>query len=84
MHDKNSNITYISFDHRPAAPDNDFTYDDLNRLTAVEYLDDSQDTESFTMDNLGNRTSAVLRDETSSIATAAAEAMVAILSEISL
>ncbi|MCJ7693556.1 MAG: hypothetical protein MUO22_09095 [Sedimentisphaerales bacterium] len=32
-------------------------------MTAVEYLDDSQDIESFTMDDLGNRTSAVLRGE---------------------
>ena len=61
IYDKNSNIAKIWFDHRPAAADNDFTYDDLNRLTAVEYLDGSQDTESFTMDDLGNRTSPALR-----------------------
>ncbi|MBW8017821.1 MAG: RHS repeat protein [Planctomycetes bacterium] len=62
-YDLNNNIADISFDHRPSTPDNEFIYDDLNRLTNVEYLDDNTDIEIFTMDDLGNRINATLRGE---------------------
>ncbi|MBE0535692.1 MAG: hypothetical protein IH624_08475 [Phycisphaerae bacterium] len=41
-------------------PYNEYTYDDLDRLTDVTYH--SAETEMFNMDNLGNRTSVVKRD----------------------
>ncbi len=72
-YDNNSNITDISFDHRPLDGNNDpvyndYAYDDLNRLTGADYLvndysSTNDGTESFTMDDLGNRTSAALRGE---------------------
>ena len=43
-----------TFDHRAGDPYNEYTYDDLDRLTAVGYHD--LDTEAFNMDDLGNRT----------------------------
>ena len=50
-------IEDILFDHRGSSPSNDYEYDGLNRLTDVEYLDNTSDTESFAMDDLGNRSS---------------------------
>ena len=72
-YDDNSNITEISFAHRPINPDNQtyptdlYDYDDLNRLTDATYLDNNTATadepwESFSMDDLGNRTSVTMAD----------------------
>ena len=48
------NITRMSYDHRSGGPDVDFSYDNLDRLTLVDYgIDDTN--EVFTMDDLGNR-----------------------------
>ncbi|MFC1783126.1 hypothetical protein ACFL02_06030 [Planctomycetota bacterium] len=60
--DDNGNITAQEFAHRIASPDNDYTYDDLDRLTQVDYHD-SED-EQFTYDKLGNRENVNLRDGT--------------------
>ncbi|MFC1782657.1 RHS repeat domain-containing protein [Planctomycetota bacterium] len=43
-----------------ASPDNDYTYDDLDRLTQVVYHDDQD--EQFTYDKLGNRENVKMRD----------------------
>jgi len=58
--DDNGNITGQEFAHRTASPDNDYTYDDLDRLTDVTYHD--SDTEWFDYDKLGNRVEAKHRD----------------------
>jgi len=55
------NISKMTYDHRTSDPNVSFTYDDLDRLTAVTYGIDST-TESFTIDDLGNRSSVTLRD----------------------
>ena len=57
--DDNGNITAIEFAHLGASPDNDYTYDTLDRVVDVDYHDDSA--ESFTYDKLGNRIEAQLR-----------------------
>jgi len=54
--------TKQEFDHRTGLPDNSFTYDDLDRLTRVDYLSEQNDNEQFTYDDLGNRTEVDLRD----------------------
>ncbi|MBI9019352.1 MAG: hypothetical protein JEZ07_19035 [Phycisphaerae bacterium] len=61
LYDKNSNITDKEFGHRSSDPDNIYIYDDLNRLTGTTYHDSTSD--SFTMDDLGNRDSATNRGE---------------------
>ncbi|MBN1125490.1 MAG: hypothetical protein JXA82_10815 [Sedimentisphaerales bacterium] len=48
-----NNIYRKTFDHRAGDPYNEYTYDDLERLTDVTYHD--SDTEAFVMDDLGNR-----------------------------
>lgn len=53
------NIYRMQFDHRSGSPYNEFTYDNLDRVTDVTYLSNSQDTEEFPMDDLGNRTGSV-------------------------
>jgi len=60
--DNENNLYRKVFDHRTGDPYNEYTYDDLDRVTAVTYHD--SDTEAFTMDNLGNRDGdQTLRDE---------------------
>jgi RHS repeat-associated protein len=57
-----NNIYRKTFDHRSGDPYNEYTYDDLDRLTDVTYHD--SDTEAFVMDALGNRTgNQTLRDD---------------------
>ncbi len=57
-----NNIYRKTFDHRTNDPYNQYTYDDLDRLTAVTYHD--SDTEAFNMDDLGNRDgNQTLRDD---------------------
>ena len=53
-----NNIDTKTFHHRTGTPKpaNDYDYDDLDRLTGIEYLTNQADVESFTMDTLGNRT----------------------------
>ena len=53
VHDKNSNITDQSFDHRTGTPSNTYTYDDLDRLIQADYIDSTD--EQFTYDDLDNR-----------------------------
>ncbi len=66
--DYENNIYRKTFDHRSGDPYNEYTYDDLDRLTDAEYLVDggTPDREdSFVMDGLGNRTgSQTLSDDT--------------------
>jgi len=63
-----NNIYRKTFDHRSGDPYNEYTYDDLDRLTDAGYLVDggTPDREdSFVMDGLGNRTgNQTLRDDT--------------------
>jgi len=48
----------------PSTPDNEYTYDNLDRVTQAEYLVGVQTVdEEFTYDDLGNRTSVELRDD---------------------
>jgi YD repeat-containing protein len=57
-----NNIDTKTFDHRSGDPYNDYGYDDIDRMTSVTYHD--FDTESFAMDDLGNRDgNQTLRDE---------------------
>ena len=57
-----SNIYRKTFDHRISDPYNEYSYDDLDRLTGVTYHD--SDTEAFNMDDLGNRDgNQTLRDD---------------------
>ena len=57
-----SNIYRKTFDHRISDPYNEYSYDDLDRLTGVTYHD--SDTEAFNMDELGNRDgNQTLRDD---------------------
>jgi RHS repeat-associated protein len=56
------NISRIKFDHRTSDPCNEFTYDNLDRLTMAEYGVDETN-EIFTMDDLGNRDLVNLRDD---------------------
>ena len=57
-----NNIYRKTFDHRSGDPYNEYSYDDLDRLTGVTYHD--TDTEAFNMDDLGNRDgNQTLRDE---------------------
>jgi RHS repeat-associated protein len=61
-----NNIDTQTFYHRTGMPTpaNDYDYDDLDRLTDVEYLSNQSDVENFAMDALGNRTgNQTLRDE---------------------
>ena len=51
--DNENNIWQKTFDHRDGSPYNDYTYDDIDRLTAAAYH--NSDTEGFVMDDLGNR-----------------------------
>ena len=51
---KENNIEKIHFHHRGPTVYNQYGYDDIDRLTAVTYH--NSDTESFLMDDLGNRT----------------------------
>ena len=54
-----NNIYRKTFDHRSGDPYNEYTYDDLDRLTDADYLVDSgtpDREDSFVMDGLGNRT----------------------------
>ena len=44
-----------------ASPDNDYTYDDLDRLTEVDYHNGED--EQFTYDKLGNREDVKMRDD---------------------
>ena len=53
VHIPQDNIYRKTFDHRTSGPYNEYTYDDLDRLTAVTYHD--SDTEAFDIDDLGNR-----------------------------
>jgi len=48
-----NNIYRKTFDHRSGDPYNEYSYDDLDRLTGVTYHD--TDAEAFVMDDLGNR-----------------------------
>ncbi|KPK74646.1 MAG: hypothetical protein AMJ79_13515, partial [Phycisphaerae bacterium SM23_30] len=59
--DYNGNIASQEFAHRTASPDNDYTYDDLDRLTQVDYHNGED--EQFDYDKLGNRESVTLRDD---------------------
>jgi YD repeat-containing protein len=54
-YDNNGNILTQVFDHRTSDPVNNYTYDDLDRLTAAVYLGDPNDNEVFTYDKVGNR-----------------------------
>ena len=57
-----NNIYRKTFDHRSGDPYNEYSYDDLDRLTGVTYHD--TDTEAFNMDDPGNRTgNQTLREE---------------------
>jgi len=47
------------FAHRDSSPDNDYTYDDLDRLVEVGYYNDED--EEFTYDKLGNRETVKMR-----------------------
>ena len=48
----------------PSTPDNEYTYDNLDRVTQAEYLVGVQTVdEEFAYDDLGNRTSVELRDD---------------------
>ena len=49
------NISSQAYNHRAGDPQNTFGYDMLNRLSAVEYANLNDD-ETFTLDDLGNRT----------------------------
>ncbi|MBN1816648.1 MAG: hypothetical protein JW828_04765, partial [Sedimentisphaerales bacterium] len=51
--DDENNLYRKTFDHRSGSPYNQYSYDDLDRLTGVTYHD--SDTEAFAMDDLGNR-----------------------------
>ena len=51
---KENNIEKIHFHHRGPTVYNQYGYDDIDRLTNVTYH--NSDTESFVMDDLGNRT----------------------------
>ncbi|MCK4292071.1 MAG: hypothetical protein KAY65_02655 [Planctomycetes bacterium] len=61
-YDPNTNdITKMTYDHRTSDPCTDFTYDDLSRLTQVDYgIEDNN--EIFTIDDLGNRDNVNIRD----------------------
>ena len=59
--DMENNITSQGFGHRPAAPVSSYGYDDLSRLTGVEYFSNPSDSEAFDYDLLGNRESVGLR-----------------------
>ena len=48
-----NNIWKKRFDHRSGTPYNAYSYDAIDRVTGITYLD--SDTESFVMDDLGNR-----------------------------
>ncbi len=53
-----NNIDRKTFDHRPEAEHNEYTYDDLDRVYDVDYLVDGSTPdheETFDMDTLGNR-----------------------------
>jgi hypothetical protein len=57
-----NNIWKKRFDHRGGTPYNEYSYDSIDRLTGVTYVD--SDTEGFVMDDLGNRRGdQTLRDE---------------------
>ncbi len=49
-----NNIWKKRFDHRNGSPYNAYSYDDIDRLAGVTYL--NSETEGFVMDDLGNRT----------------------------
>ncbi len=51
--DNENTIRKKTFDHRDGSPYNEYTYDTIDRLTAVAYH--NSDTEGFVMDDLGNR-----------------------------
>lgn len=56
------NILSREYKHRTDTPDDNFTYDTLNRLTHVDYLDDGgNEKEIFVYDKLGNKTSHTAR-----------------------
>ncbi|MCP4711149.1 MAG: RHS repeat protein, partial [Planctomycetes bacterium] len=59
--DNTANITQQVFGHRDSTPDNDYTYDTMDRLTKVDYLDSLS--EEFDYDKLGNRESIVDKDD---------------------
>jgi len=57
------------YDHRTDTPDDNFTYDTLNRLTHVDYLDAGEnEREIFVYDKLGNKTSHTARGSASATA----------------
>ena len=60
-YDPNGNITYKQYDHRSGDPCAAYTHDDLDRLTRADYGIQSEN-EQFSMDDIGNRSSVVLRD----------------------
>jgi len=56
-----SNISKQTYDHRSGDPYAEFSYDNLDRLTAAEYgIQDNN--ELFTIDDLGNRTNVNVRN----------------------
>ena len=48
-----NNIHRIAFDHRSGSPYNEYSYDNLDRLTGVTYH--NSDSEAFVRDDLGNQ-----------------------------
>lgn len=57
-----NNIDRIIFEYRPGSPYNQYTYDNLDRLTEADYLVGLlTEDETFGMDDLGNRTTVNLR-----------------------
>ena len=59
-----NNIDQITFDHRTSDPVNNYDYDDIDRVTDIEYMSNTSDTESFVIDDLGNRDgNQTLRDD---------------------
>jgi len=54
-----NNIDTKTFHHRNPVVANDYDYDDLDRLTDVEYLGNPSDVEVFPMNDLGNRVGSV-------------------------
>ena len=51
-----NNIWKMRFDHRSGMPYNEYTYDNIDRLTRADYLKGQlTEYETFTMDNFGNR-----------------------------
>jgi len=57
-----NNIAKMTYGHRPGYPCTDFTYDNIDRLKFADYgIDDSN--EIFTIDDVGNRSSVNVKDE---------------------